>query len=96
MIVEKSYNEVYSIRKGKTMKGGYIFYYGWARGFDFVNGNEDDTIGFLLSFCDMDYESEEQFRSEFRNQLKERNIKVDDVEKLIDKVIKKMDFVPWG
>ena len=44
----------------------------------------------------MDYESEEQFRSEFRNQLKERNIKVDDVEKLIDKVIKKMDFVPWG
>lgn len=77
------------------MKGGYIFYYGWARGFDFVNGDEDDTIGFLLSFSMMDYDSEEEYREEFRRQLKERNIKVDDVEGLIDKVIKKMDFKSW-
>lgn len=77
------------------MKGGYIFYYGWARGFDFVNGDEDDTIGFLLSFSMMDYNSEEEYREEFRRQLKERNIKVDDVEGLIDKVIKKMDFKSW-
>lgn len=77
------------------MKGGYIFYYGWARGFDFVNGDEDDTIGFLLSFSMMDFDSEEEYREEFRRQLKEKNIEVDDVEKLIDKVIKKMDFKSW-
>ncbi len=77
------------------MKGGYIFYYGWARGFDFVNGDEDDTIGFLLSFSMMDFDSEEEFREEFRQRLKDRNIKVDDVEGLIDKVIAKMDFKSW-
>lgn len=77
------------------MKGGYIFYYGWARGFDFVNGDEDDTIGFLLSFSMMDFDSEEEFREEFRQRLKDRNIEVDDVEGLIDKVIAKMDFKSW-
>lgn len=77
------------------MKGGYIFYYGWARGLNFVNGDEDDTIGFLLSFSDGDYRSENEYREMFKSQLREKNIKLDDPDKIIDMVIKKMDSKPW-
>ena len=77
------------------MKGGYIFYDGWMRGLTFVNGNEDDTIGFLLPFVDGDYDTEELFREVFREQLEKKHVKVDDVEETIDKVIAKMDSKPW-
>ena len=60
------------------MRGGYIFYDGWMRGLKFVNGNDDDTIRFLLAFADGDYPSEKVFREMFREQLKEQHIKLDD------------------
>ena len=77
------------------MRGGYIFYDGWMRGLKFVNGNDDDTIRFLLAFADGDYPSEKVFREMFREQLKEQHIKLDDVEGTIDRVIAKMDFKSW-
>ena len=77
------------------MRDGYIFYNRWMRGLKFVNGNDDDTIRFLLAFVDGDYPSEKEFRKMFREQLKEQHIKLDDVEGTIDRVIAKMDSKPW-
>ena len=77
------------------MRDGYIFYSRWMRGLKFVNGNDDDTIRFLLAFADGDSPSEKVFREMFREQLKEQHIKLDDVEGTIDKVIAKMDVKPW-
>ena len=81
--------------RGDTMKGGYIFYDGWMRGLNFVNGNEDDTIRFLIAFVDGDYYSEKVFREMFREEVKRQNVKINDIEGSIDKVIEKMDVKPW-
>lgn len=65
------------------------------RGLTFVNGDEDDTIRFLLSFVDGDYDTEKLFREVFREQLEIKKVHVDDVEGTIDQVINKMDSKPW-
>lgn len=76
-------------------KGGYIFYYGWARKFNFVNGNVDDTIKFLLDITGYDWIDEPEFRSEFKKKLQEQGVSVPDEDALIDEVEKQVDFKPW-
>lgn len=73
------------------MEEGYVFYYGWARKIaeehPFVNRDVNDTIGFLISFDDWGYRSEEEYKKEFRQQLEKQKIKISgkiDVKKLID------------
>ena len=81
--------------------GGFIFYNGWARKvaekYPFVNNNVDDTIGFLISFAYYDYETVDEYKDEFRKNLREKNIKLTMIseDELIDLCAKKIDFKPW-
>lgn len=76
-------------------RDGYIFYYGWARKFNFINGNVDDTIKFLLNITGCDWIDEFEFRNEFKSRLRTQGISIIDEDELIDEVEKQMDFKSW-